>query len=69
MLNSFKRMSNNTSPGNDGFTVEFYIFFWKDIGFLLVKSVNYAYRIGNLSVTQRQGVITYIPKGIKIKCI
>ena len=43
MLSSLKRMSNNTSPGNDGFTVEFYKFFWNDIGTLLVRSINHAF--------------------------
>lgn len=73
MLNSLKRMSNNTSPGNDGFTVQFFL---KDIGFLLVRSINYAYSsqlferpcsIGEISITQNQGVITLIPKGNKDK--
>jgi hypothetical protein len=67
MLTSLKKMSNNTSPGNDGFTVEFFKFFWKDIGFFLVNSINYAYNTGELSVTQKQGVITCIPKGNKDK--
>ena len=67
MLNSLKRMSNNTSPGNDGFTVEFYKFFWSDIGIFLVRSVNYSYLVRELSVTQKQGVITCIPKGNKDK--
>jgi len=67
MLNSLKRMSNNTSPGNDGFTVEFIKFFWSDIGIFLVRSINYAFETGELSVTQKQGVITCIPKGNKDK--
>ena len=67
MLGSLKKMSNNTSPGNDGFTVEFFKFFWKDLGVFLVRSINYAYANGELSVTQKQGVITCIPKGNKDK--
>ena len=67
MLNSLKRMSNNTSPGNDGFTVEFFKFFWNDIGVFLLRSLNYAFSVGELSVTQKQGVITCIPKGNKDK--
>ena len=67
MLSSLKRMSNNTSPGNDGFTVEFFKFFWNDLGWFLVRSINYAYDNGELSITQKQGVITCIPKGNKDK--
>ena len=60
-------MSNNTSPGNDGFTVEFFKFFWQDIGWFLVRFINHSYSLGELSVTQKQGVITCIPKGNKDK--
>ena len=67
MLDSLKRMKNNKSPGNDGFTTEFYKFFWQDIGHFLVRAMNYAYENGKLSATQKQGVITCIPKGNKDK--
>ena len=69
MLSSLKRMSNNSSPGNDGFTVEFFKFFWSDLGIFLVRSINYAYMVGELSITQKQGVITCIPKGNKDKTL
>jgi hypothetical protein len=29
---SLKLMKNGKSPGSDGFTVDFYKFFWNDIG-------------------------------------
>lgn len=67
ILCCLKKMSNNKSPGYDGFTVEFFNFFWTDIGYFLVRSINYAYEVGELSVTQKQGVITCIPKGNKDK--
>lgn len=62
LLNSLKRSKNNKSPGLDGFTMEFYKFFWLDLGHFLLKSINYAYNCGQLSVTQKQGIITCIPK-------
>ena len=67
VLSSLKKMSNNKSPGYDGFTVEFFKFFWNDLAHFLVRSINYALRKGELSVTQKQGVITCIPKGNKDK--
>ena len=67
-LDSLKKMSNNKSPGLSGFTVEFFKFFWVDIGVFLVRSLNYGLKKGELSVSQKQGVITCIPKGNKDKC-
>ena len=54
--------SNNRTPGNDGLTIEFYKFFWSEIGTLLVDSLNYAYFHGELSNSQKQAVITLIEK-------
>ena len=36
--------------------------FWTDIGILILRSLNYGYRSGSLSVTQKQGIITCPPK-------
>ena len=54
--------SNNKTPGNDGLTIEFYNFFWPELGTLLVDSLNYAYFYGELSNSQKQAVITLIEK-------
>ena len=69
MKNNLKTMSNNKSPGLDGFTVEFYKFFWTDIGYFLVRSVNESFAEGELSISQKQGVITCLPKGNKDKTL
>ena len=66
-LSALKLMKNGKSPGMDGFTTEFYKFFWKDINPFLVRSFNHGYEKGHLSVTQRQGVITCLPKEGKSK--
>ena len=55
-------MKLNKSPGNDGFSVEFYQTFWPYIGGLVVDAFNEAFDNGNLSVSQKQGVITLIEK-------
>ncbi|GFR85401.1 LINE-1 reverse transcriptase homolog [Elysia marginata] len=62
---ALKNMKNNKSPGADGFTVEFYKFFWRDLGDFVLKSINESYRKGCMSVTQREGLIILIPKGDK----
>ena len=53
---------NDKSPGEDGFTVEFYKFFFELLGHNLVESFNEAYKANELSISQRRGIITLIPK-------
>ena len=60
-----KTMANNKTPGSDGFPVDFYKVFWKDLGHFLLRSLNHAYESNSLSITQKQGVITCLPKGSK----
>ena len=63
LAEALKNMKNTKTPGNDGFPAEFFKFFWIDLNFFLFLShLNYGYKIGSLSVTQRQGIITCIPK-------
>ena len=54
--------ADNKSPGEDGFTKEFYEFFfcllWED----LLNSFNEAFHKGELSISQRRGILTLIPK-------
>ena len=67
LLYCLKKTSNNTSPGFDGFTYEFFKFFWKDIGHFLVRAINDCFNKGELSETLKYGVITCLPKGNKDK--
>ena len=60
-------MKDNKSPGSDGYTAEFFNLFWIDIGKFVLRSINFGYGKGQMSVTQRQGVITCIPKDCKPK--
>ena len=53
-----KDMKNRKTSGTDGFTVEFYKFFWGDIGQILLESLNEALAKRELSITQKQGIIT-----------
>ena len=62
LAKALKSMKNNKTPGLDGFTVEFFKFFWIDLGRFIQRSLNFAYQSGSLSVTQKQGIITCLPK-------
>jgi hypothetical protein len=66
-LFSLKNMKIFESPGIDGFTVEFYKFFWNDIKIPLMKCLNESLDNGKFSVSQHQGLITCIPKEGKPK--
>ena len=65
VLRAVKQQKNEKSPGTDGFSSEFFKFFWADIGKLLIRSLNYSFQSGHLSITQRQGIISIHPKGDK----
>jgi hypothetical protein len=60
-------MANNKIPGSDGFTAEFFKIFWKKIGYFVVRSLNYGFDQGELSSTQKQGIITSVPREGKSK--
>ena len=59
-------MESNKSPGSDGLPAEFYRVFWKETSAgkkrHLLNALNYVYSKGLLSITQRRGLITLIPK-------
>ena len=59
---SLKEFSTGKSPGTNGLTAEFYLKFWELLGQELVDSLNYAFEIGELSISQKRGIITLIPK-------
>ena len=58
----FSSFNNGKSPGEDGFTIEFYNQFFGLVGNDLVVSLNYAHEKGQLSISQRRGIITLTSK-------
>ena len=67
--NALKHFDSNKTPGTDGLPAEFYRFFWSDIGHDLLASHNFAFHHGMLSISQRRGIISLIPKKSKDKTI
>ena len=55
-------MKTNTTPGSDGLPTEFYKQFWVHIKDVLLNSLNEAYEKGELSYSQRRGIIKLLYK-------
>ena len=63
---ALKKMNNSKSPGSDGFTAEFFKFFWeKGLGAFVVRSINDGFNKGEMSNTQKEGIVVCLPKGDK----
>ena len=50
-------MTKNKIPEIDGFSVEFYKFFWIEVKHLMLYSLDESLTEGDFSVSQRQGII------------
>ena len=62
MLTALKEFKNNKTPGKDGFSPEFYKFFWSELDTEITASRNYAFQKGSLSIGQKRRIISLIPK-------
>ena len=60
--NSLKAMNMGAVPGEDRLTVNFFLTFWDLVKGLLHASYLYAFDTGFLSITQRRGLIRFLPK-------
>ena len=68
-LTALKEFKNNKTPGTDGFSAEFYKFFCSDLVTKMTASFNYALQKGSLSISQKRGIISFIPKKNKDKTL
>ena len=59
---ALKELPNNKSPGGDGFTTNFYKFFWCDIKTILYDSYMYSFEKGALTPDQKRGILNLLPK-------
>ena len=53
---------SNKTPGTDGLNAEFYKFFWKEVSPCMIESFNYGKKVGKMSIDQRRGIISLLPK-------
>ena len=61
-IQAMKTMINNKSPGSDGLSVEFFKTFWHIIGKNLIEVYNYSYGRGELTESQKLGLVSLIYK-------
>ena len=59
---SLKTMEMGRSPGTDGLPAEFYYVLWNDVSTYLLASLDSSFSKGDLSISQRRGLITLISK-------
>ena len=59
---ALNKLQNNKSPGADGFTTNFFKFFWIDLKDILFASYLYSEKNGALSTFQKLGVLNLAPK-------
>ena len=62
MRNALNGFQNDKTPADDGFTKEFYKAFFDILGNALLESFNAGFKNGQLSVSQKRGIISLIPK-------
>ena len=55
-------MALDKTSGTDGLPAEFYMVFWEDIEGYLLNALNGAYEKRCLSISERRGLITLLPK-------
>ena len=60
---ALSQLNNDSAPGSDGITVPFYKVFWKKLQNPLLHSFKSSLDKGELSVSQKRGIITLIHKG------
>ncbi len=62
ILRSIKELSNGRTPGTDGLPADWYKYFWIDVKSTLTDSIIYALKSRTLSIEQKRGIITLLPK-------
>jgi len=60
--NALKQMGTSKTPGNDGLTKEFYMCMWTELKDDFVHGLNQNFKMGLLSTSQKQIIITLLEK-------
>ena len=62
---ALQTMKKGKTPGSNGFSVDFFRFFWKQLGTFLFRAFKLSFSHGQLLSTHRESLITLIPKAGK----
>ncbi len=62
ILHYLKNLNNEKTRGTDGLSADFYKFFWCDIKGFVMDSLLHSIKNSKLSIEQKRGVITVLPK-------
>ncbi len=62
ILQCLKNLNNENKSGTDGLSADFYKFIWCDIKSFVMDSLLHVIKTGELSIEQKRGVITLLPK-------
>ena len=66
---ALQNMKNSKVPDIDGFPVEFFKVFWNKLKDFVLRAYNWSYKMGNMTITLQQCVISCIPKGNKCRTL
>ena len=65
-LTALSQLSNNKSPGLDGFSIEFYKTFWEYLIDFFLENIYFSINQKRLCNSQYEGLITLLPKLYKV---
>ena len=64
---ALSKLNNDSAPGIDGIPIAFYKVFWSRLKKPFFESINYSLTVGELSTTQKRGIITLFHKGKELR--
>lgn len=64
-----KNIAHNKSPGSDALPADFVKIFCKNLGYFVIRSLNYEYKNGEISSIQKHEIFTCLLRKGKVNLI